>query len=89
MNCSFICSWAGELFSLKPQGEEATNPGISLPGGIPMAHTFGCELLRSCAGKEHSTSSCCSWTQLFREIYFAWKPGNRAYVQLISLSYYF
>lgn len=44
MSCSCICSWAGELFSLKPWGEEDTNPRISLPGGIPTAHTFGCEL---------------------------------------------
>lgn len=44
MNCSCICSWAGELFSLKPWGEEDRNPRISLPGGIPTAHTFGCEL---------------------------------------------
>ena len=83
MNCSCICSWAGELFSLKPWGEEVTKPRISLPGGIPTAHTFRCELLESSAGKEHSTYSCCSRIELARTIYIAWKRGNRAYVHLI------
>lgn len=89
MNCSCICSWAGELFSLKPLGEEASYPRISLPGGIPMAHKSGCELLESSAGKKHSTYSCWSWPQLSRIIYIAWKPQKRAYVQLILLNCYF
>lgn len=87
MDCSCICSWAGNGFLLS-HGERRTQiPEFRGLEESPQHRHLGVNGVLCWKGAW--TYSCCWWTQLARTIYIAWKPGKRVYIQLVLLNYYF
>lgn len=87
MGCSCICFWAGNSFHLS-HGERRTQiPGFHCLEESPQHTHLGVNWVLCWKGAW--PYSCCSRTQLARTIYIAWKPGNRACIQLILLNCYF
>lgn len=75
MDCSCICSWAANGFLLS-HGERKTQiPEFHCLEESPQQTHLGVNGIL--CWKQAWTYSCCSWTQLARTIYIAWKPGKR------------